>query len=514
MIPVADTAQMRECDRITIEELGLPGLVLMENASRAVAGQALDFFKGNAAGKRVEVFCGKGNNGGDGFAVARHLKNVSALVSVFLVGEVAHLTGDAKFNWELFQRIGGEVSELKDKDRFSRSGPVPDLIIDALLGTGIKGKVSDIYAELITVINETEAPVIAVDIPSGVDGDTGAVNGIAIEAEATVTFGLVKRGLTFPPGRDHCGSVIVADIGIPPEVVARQNISLYIATEEDARKNIPRRKASAHKGDAGHVYILAGSPGLTGAAIISAESAMRTGAGLVVVGVPRSLNPVLESKMLEAMSQPLAETKNGTLSKRALPEILPRLEWADVVVVGPGLGRDPETAELLEEVFDNIHTPLIVDADGLNILADFPHLKAKLPPDTILTPHPGEFSRLTGVEKSKLLADPFKSAAFWAQEWKLTLVLKGSPTLTASSSGRMIINSTGNSGMATGGSGDALTGIIAALIGQGIPVAQAAWTGVYIHGAAGDRAMDECGIHGMVAGDIIRHLPGTVKSLA
>ncbi len=510
MIPVADIAQMRECDRITIEELGIPGLVLMENASRAVAFEALERLGEEPSGKIAWVFCGKGNNGGDGFAVARHLKNAGVVVHVVLMGRADGLKGDARFNCELFRRLGGGIIESKGDEPPVPPGGKPDLVIDALLGTGFTGVVQGGYASAVELINRTGAPVIAVDIPSGVEGDTGAVNGPAVQADVTVTFGLLKRGLLLPPGREAAGEVIVADIGIPPAVVNRQDIRLNLVGEPDVRRAMPRRLPTAHKGDAGHVYIIAGSTGLTGAAAMAAKAAMRTGTGLVVVGVPRSLNPILEVKLDEAMTQPLAETAAGALSVEAFDEISPRLEWAQVVVIGPGLGRDPATSELIAKLLPVIDRPLVIDADGLNHLAEHPELLQALPEATILTPHPGEFARLTGLTTKRIRSDPVGAARQWALEWGATVVLKGSPTVTATADERVYINPTGNSGMATGGTGDVLTGVVAGLVAQGVDPRDAAWLGAYIHGAAGDRARETKGTYGLVAGDLVDYLPETM----
>lgn len=513
MIPIASTAQMRECDRITIEELGLPGLVLMENASRSVAFEILEWFGDDPSARIVWIVCGKGNNGGDGFAVARHLKNAGITVYVTLLGDSEGLKGDAKFNCELFRQLGGEIFEISGKKGVEPPPNSPDLIVDALLGTGFTGSVRGKYAAAIEMINDMVARIVAVDIPSGVEGDSGSVNGPAIEADVTVTFGLLKQGLVLPPGRELAGDVIVADIGIPPETVNQQSIRQLMVDESDVRRHLPHRKITAHKGDAGHVYLLAGAPGLTGAAAMSAKAAMRTGAGLVVVGVPCSLNPVLETKLDEAMTQPLPETGTGCLSSEAVNSAVMRIKWAHAVAIGPGLGQDPDTLILLENLLPEITQPLVLDADGLNHIANKPALLESLPEGTILTPHPGELARLTGLTTGSILSNRIETAREWAAEWRVVLVLKGSPTVTASPDGTVYINSTGNPGMATGGSGDVLTGIIASLAAQGIDSTTAAWMGVYLHGVAGDIAKEDRGVHGMVAGDIIDSLPGVIKKL-
>jgi len=513
MISVANTHQMRECDRVTIHDIGLPGMVLMENASRAVAESASEMLDGNVSGSRIIVFCGKGNNGGDGFAVARYLQNAGAELTLYLLGSKISLSGDAKLNCQLFQKLGGKVTEVKSMENL----PLPDfdcnLIIDGLLGTGFKGKTRELYAAAIQQINQINAPVLSIDIPSGVDGNTGQTAGEAVLANRTVTFGLLKRGLMLSPGKELSGQAIVTDIGIPPQVVKAQNINCRLIEVDDVSRLIPLRHPSSHKRDVGIVYLLAGSPGMTGAATLAARGAIRSGAGLTAVGIPSSLNKIMEVKLTETMTQGLPETEFGYLSSAALPHVTQLLEWADVLGIGPGLGRNVETGKLLEGILNYINIPIVIDADGLNLLADNPQLLELLPPNCVLTPHPGEFNRLSGVSMDDISADRLKAVAEFAVKWKVIVVLKGSPTITASPDGKLFLNPTGNAGMATGGSGDVLTGIVAGLIAQGLNPLTAAWTGVYIHGRAGDMASLNKGQHGMLAGDIIECLPYAIKEL-
>jgi len=514
MIPVAKISQMRECDRYTIEELGLPGLVLMENASRAAAVEAFKMLEDDLVGSLVLIYCGKGNNGGDGFAIARHLSNQGADVEVILIGKTGDLKGDAQTNGELFLKLDGIVHEITKEDDFPIFDEMPDLVIDALLGTGFTGQAKGLYAEAIEQINACFSPVLAVDVPSGVDAETGIMVEPAVMADMTVTFGLLKPGLLLPPGRQYCGTIEVADIGIPPDVVSMQDIKQFLITEDDVRYLLPRLHPAAHKGDAGHVFIIAGSPGMTGATALSAEAAMRSGAGLTVVGVPVSLNPILEAKLTEAMTLPLPENGNGFLNKDALSACEERINWADVVVFGPGIGRDKDTVAFFRGLLEKLDKPLVIDADGLNILADNPKLFKILPENTVLTPHPGEFSRLTGLSTTKIAADRIEIVRRMAEKWGVVLVLKGAPSITAIPGGEVTINSTGNAGMASGGSGDVLTGIIASLIAQDLNGATAAWSGNFIHGMAGDMAAEELGQRGMIAGDIIKFLPQVFKKLA
>jgi NAD(P)H-hydrate epimerase len=513
MIPVANIKQMRECDRYTIEELGLPGLILMEHASKAVAAEAVKMLDNDPIDSYILIFCGKGNNGGDGFAVARHLSNNGADVEVVLIGETKDLKGDAKTNCGIFLKLDGIVHEVLKEDDFPLTEEIPDLVIDALLGIGFKGQVSELYAEAIEHIKTFYAPVLSVDVPSGVDAESGLAVEPVVSADVTVTFGLIKPGLILPPGRQYCGDVKVVDIGIPPFVVDKQDIQQFLVTEDDVRFFLPRLHSAAHKGEAGHVFIIAGSPGMTGAAVLSAEAAMRSGAGLTVVGVPASLNPILEAKLTEAMTLRLPENEGGFLSRDALSVCKERIEWADTVVFGPGVGRDKDTASFLKGMLEKLEKPLVIDADGLNLLADNPKLFKKLPKSTVLTPHPGEFSRLTGLSITEITSNRIEIVRKMAKKWGVTLVLKGAPSITAIPGGEVIINSTGNAGMATGGSGDVLTGIIASLIAQGLKAETAAWMGNYIHGAAGDLAAEELGQHGMIAGDIIKFLPQVFRKL-
>ncbi len=504
---------MRECDRLTIEEIGIPGIVLMETASRAVAVKAREMLGGVVIGKKVICLCGKGNNGGDGLAVARHLTGWGAEVFVYLLCKPDILTGDSALNYDNFLRVAGTLKVIESIEDVAQIDFNCDLIIDALLGTGFNPPANELYSQLIKVANESRMPILAVDIPSGVVGDNGLVGDQAIKAQGTVTFGLLKPGILLSPGRDFSGDVVVADIGIPPEVVARQKINLFRVEEDDVRAVLPRLKPDAHKGDAGFVYILAGSPGLTGSAALSAEAAMRAGAGLVTVGVPKSLNPILEIKLTEAMTEPLPETESGGLSQDAWEKVYGRLAWADAVVFGPGLGTDDATGELLALVLREINVPLVIDADGLNLLAKNQELLSRLPSKTILTPHLGEFSRLTGLTVKDISLRSIDLAREYSKLWNVVIHLKGAPSITAAPDGRVMINSTGNQGMATGGSGDVLTGIIAALLGGGVAPFEATWAGSYIHGLAGDLALETMGVRSMIAGDIISHLSTALRKL-
>jgi len=511
---VATPAQMRECDRVTIEEIGLPGIVLMETGSRSVADKVELLIGGDLSDKRVTIFCGKGNNGGDGLACARHLLNRGAEVFTILATTIGNLSGDARSNADLLLKVGGTIIPITSVDDIPSEALICDVVVDALLGTGFTGEVSGLYLELIELIGRMETPVVSVDIPSGVSGETGKIGGKAIRADATVTFGMLKPGLVLPPGRELAGEIIITDIGIPPSIVSIQSIATFMVEAADVQAQLPKRARDAHKGDAGFVYLLAGSPGLTGAAALAAEAAIKTGAGLVVVGTPRSLNPILEVKLTEAMTEPLPETPLGSLSYHATEQVLARLEWADAIAVGPGIGKDPDTGALLDRTLPNVRKPLVIDADALNFLAAKPELLKRLPRLTILTPHPGEFSRLSGISIEEITSHRITHARKFAIEHSVVLHLKGSPSVTASPDGEVFINPTGNPGMATGGSGDVLTGVIVALLAAGTPPVAAAWVGSYVHGLAGDYAAKQVGMLSLSAGDIIQHLHLSLSSLS
>lgn len=512
MKAIATAAQMRECDRVTIEEFGLPGLVLMESASRAVANAAMELLE-ETGGRQVTILCGKGNNGGDGIAVGRHLLNNDYEPSVFLIGKQSELKGDAASQARFFEQCGGELIELAEDDELEFDDS--NLIIDALLGTGFKGEVTGLMWNVIETVNDSGIPVISIDIPSGISTDSGDVSGAAIEADLTVTFGMLKPGLIFSPGREHAGKVIVADIGIPASVVEEQGIELYQVEPTDLPPYLPKLAPDAHKGTAGRVYILGGSPGLTGAACLTAEAAAHSGAGLVVVGTPAGCNSILEAKLTEPMTQPLPETTSGCLAVSGWEAIRAKIEWADAVAIGPGLGRDPETAELIHQVIAECgqKKPLMIDADGLYHLGNNKAWLKELGWNIALTPHPGELAHLLGVSTEEVIHDRIGIARKCAAEWQVVVHLKGAPSLTALPDGGCLINSTGNPGIATGGSGDVLTGIITALAGGGLEVAEAAWVGACLHGLSGDEAAEDIGERSLVASDLIRYLPDALAGL-
>ncbi|MFC1568910.1 NAD(P)H-hydrate dehydratase [bacterium] len=503
--------EMREMDRQTIEDVHLPGLLLMEHAGMAVADMAVEMLD-EVDGDTISIFCGKGNNGGDGFVTARILFQQGWMVTVFLVGNPEDLGGDAQINFNAVQALGINIVLLNSEKDLPNIDSA-DLIIDALLGTGIRGEVTGFVALLMDWINQSPIQVLSVDVPSGLHCDNGQFEGACIEADATVTFGELKRGLVVPPGRDLAGLVDIAEIGIPYQVADSINVKTWLVEDSDCLVRLPSRPVSAHKGDFGKLLVLAGSRGLTGAAALTSMAALRTGSGLVVLGCPAGSNSILESKLTEVMTQPLSETEQGSLSLSAEGEIQSQLEWADVLAIGPGLSQHSETQTLIRKIVMDCELPMVIDADGLNAFTDQPGSFKKKKGPFILTPHPGELARLTHLEMGDIESDPIEIARKWACEWQCVLVLKGAPTVIGHPDGHVYVNSTGNSGMATAGSGDVLTGIIAGLLAQGCSVQDASICGVYLHGLAGDLVIEDDSDRALIASDITETLGMAFQSL-
>jgi len=499
MRAVVTAAEMREMDRRTINEVGISGLILMENAGIGILKLVTNAVK-NMDSPRIFIICGKGNNGGDGMVVVRHLRNASHDVHAFLLGESGKLKGDALANYRMLSGMGVRVHEIKDAAGLKKT-PGPDLIVDALLGTGVQGPVQGAMADVIAWMNAQGVPVISVDMPSGVDSDSGSIQGIAVRAAETGTMGEMKCGLVLPPGREMAGRVSVIDIGIPGIVKEKQNVRTWIPQKQDIGLRLPARPAAAHKGTFGKVAVLAGSTGMTGAAALSSRSVLMAGAGLVILGIPEGLNMILEQKLTEVITRPLPQTDTGSLSVTAAPVINELLEWADAAAVGPGLSDHPDTVQLLHDLIPRVSIPLVLDADGINAFEGQARLLEKRKSPWIITPHAGELARLTGYSIDQILADRISIARDCAARFHAVLVLKGSPTVIADPGGDIFLNPTGNSGMATAGSGDVLTGMIAGLLGQSVPYLDAALCGVYLHGLAGDLAAGETGQRSMLASD-------------
>lgn len=511
------TAQeMREMDRRTIESFGLPGRILMENAGRGAADALLERF-GPLCGGGVAVMAGRGNNGGDGFVIARCLCQKKIPVTVYLAAKAGDVRGDAAANLALLEKIGVEVVEIPDRIGFAAQKTAMNahaLWVDALLGTGLNSEVRGYFREIIDFINDHRAPVFAVDIPSGLSADTGQICGAAVKADLTTTFAFAKRGHHIHPGSALSGPVTIIDIGIPHHIAGEIAPRLHLLTGETAASHMPDRPADAHKGTCGHLLVLAGSPGKTGAAALSAISAMRAGAGLVTLGLPSGINAAMEPMAVEVMTHPLPETATGTLCPDSFTAIRKLAEGKRCIAAGPGMGCSAETAELVAKLAGEIDLPLVLDADALNGLAEGPEVLKKRKAPAILTPHPGEMARLAGATVAEIQENRVAAACDFAQRFGVYLILKGAGSVIALPDGRAWINPTGNPGMASGGMGDVLTGIIAGLVTQGATPHGAVLAGTWLHGKAADALAQKTGAVGYLASEVMGALPSAREKLA
>lgn len=512
---IVTASQMQELDRRTIEEAGIPGATLMERAGTGVVSAFEDTF-GSPKGRTICIFCGKGNNGGDGWVVARLMRRKQAKVKTLLLGSVSDLRGDAKTMYRRFVKLAGAKAVVTNPTAASvqKALSQSDYVVDALLGTGISSTVKATYQEVIQAINDAKRPVIAVDLPSGIHTDTGVILGTAIRADLTVTFGYPKLGLYLGQGIDCSGSVRVTDIGIPSQFIDDLPGDISLLTASEMRALLPPRPASAHKGTFGHAGIIAGSPGKTGAAALAAKAALRTGVGLVTVAIPSRANPVLESKLLEAMTFPVLDTESGTFGLQALPQIREFASLRDSIAIGPGLTTHPETTQFVQMFMKDLDRPSVIDADGLNALAGHCEVFKACKGQLIVTPHPGEMSRLVGHASPRAVNEHRVSVASdFAKAHGVVVVLKGARTVVAHPGGAVTICPTGNPGMASAGMGDVLTGMLAGFLAQGLVPWDAARLGVYLHGWAGDLAAATRGQAGLIAGDLIDQLPQAIMAL-
>jgi NAD(P)H-hydrate epimerase len=511
-------AQMRAIDRETIDHHHIPGSTLMENAGRGIADYILTSLI-SSEHHSVAVFCGKGNNGGDGLVVARHLFEAEIPVSVYYLGSTASMSEDARLNYDRALRIGVPMLEVTSLAELPEHLSA-DIIVDALFGTGFTGTPADVAALAIDYINRqgsTGREVVAVDLPSGLNADTGLFDGSVVQATHTCTLALPKFGLYLTPGRELAGrEVAIIPIGIPEAVVEAMNLHLDLTTEDDIRRWLPVRKPDGHKGDFGKLFVLAGSTGMTGAPCLAALAAMRAGVGLAKIGCPSSVQPIIATKTTEMTSVGLPDVKRaGALALRSLGEVRRHMTEHDAIVIGPGLGRHHETRELIRRLIDKLEIPAILDADGLNAfegVIELLEMRSGNGP-LVITPHAGEFFRLTGVTPPTDIHERANLAVEYARRLRVTLVLKGSPSLVASQTGECYLNPTGNSGMATGGSGDVLSGIIGALLAQSADPFKTAVMAVYLHGASGDIAAEMLTERAMIAGDMIDCLPEAFMAL-
>ncbi|MDX2481696.1 MAG: NAD(P)H-hydrate dehydratase [Desulfuromusa sp.] len=511
-------SEVMALDRQAINQIGIPGVVLMENAGRACsdlfAHKFSDYFPGS-----VLVLAGKGNNGGDGYVMARILAGRGWRVTTLVLGLEAAISGDARVMLDIILKLGLPIRFIDDisvlEECFAEAAPA--LIVDAIFGTGLQSDVRGLQAEAITLINESIAPVFAVDIPSGVDGSTGRVCGIAVRADLTVTFDHAKIGHGSQPGAEYAGDLKVVDIGIPTTGRQKFTSHVHLLDEAEVQALLPDRSVVGHKGKFGHLLVLAGSPGKTGAAALAGNAGVRSGCGLVTVATPAAVHDIIEVKLTEAMSYPLAD-QDGLISLRSQSQIAQLLVDRQALAIGPGLGQSTDLAELVRFLVDTVVVPMVIDADGLNLLVgQLECLQGRSGQPVILTPHPGEMARLTGLTVSDIEANRFEVARQFAIKYGVILLLKGTRTLIAAPDGRVNINSTGNDGLASGGSGDVLTGLIGGLLAQGVGGFSAATLGAWLHGRAAELLADSQGTAGMAASDLLHQLPvarqGLVKGI-
>jgi hydroxyethylthiazole kinase-like uncharacterized protein yjeF len=501
---IVTAAEMRDIDRATSERFGVHSITLMENAGAAVAEFVLSHY---SSARRVVVICGKGNNGGDGFVAARRLHQRGKHVQVILLADPSELRGDAR---EMFSKIPVPVMAVHSTEEWKTERVQltlhADLYVDAILGTGFKPPVGGLYAEAIAALNVSTTPVVAVDIPSGADADAmGHQTGAVARANAVVTFTAPRPAHVFGELTD--GPTDVAPIGSPDEAITSA-LGLNVITANDIASLVALRAADAHKGSFGHVLIVGGSRGKSGAAAMAGIAALRVGAGLSTAATAKSVLPTVAGFHPELMTEPLEETDAGTIATGALERLNKLAEGKTVLAVGPGVSRHPDTTEFVRKLVANNHTPIVLDADGLNAFADHASELNGSERPLVLTPHPGEMARLIGSTSTAVQQDRLNIARNFAREHQLNLVLKGHRTLVAQPDGTVWVNTTGNPGMATGGTGDILTGMVAGFIAQSPDrTLDAVLAAVHLHGLAGDVARESMGEHSLIATDLLKALP-------
>jgi NAD(P)H-hydrate epimerase len=503
---VCTVEEMRTCDRRAGDEYGVADHVLMENAGEAVYYAILREI--GVAGKRFAVVCGAGNNGGDGCVVARKLHSAGAEVSVYLLGAPKAFGASAGMYYEMLEKSGAGIVVDPSAEEVAAGLAECDVVLDGIFGTGVTREVGGRYREVIERINACGKTVVAIDIPSGIGGDTGRVLGVAVAADLTVTFGLPKRGNLLYPGAEHGGKLLVTQISYPPGLIESAKVGVEIVRPVP----LPPREAAGHKGDFGDVLFVAGAANYYGAPYLASLSLLKAGGGYSRLAAPRSVTPVVAGLAPEVVFAPQEETAEGSLALAAEASLLELASSVDFVVCGPGLSLAGETQELVRKLAGAIEKPLLVDGDGLTAVASDIGILHGRAAATVLTPHPGEAARLLGCTTADVQADPIRTAQKCAARTGAIVVLKGAHSLVALPDGSVTINTSGNNGMATAGSGDVLTGTIAAMHGLGMELPDAVRTGVFLHGYAGDLAAQEAGKDGMTARDVLEALPYAVKS--
>lgn len=525
---IVTSTKMKELDLLAAKKFSIPLILLMENAGADIARNIVEYVRNkNIINPKILIVAGPGNNGGDGIVTARHLLNLFDKTSVLLVILTkGSYQGDSKINYEIIKRITRIDNRIKIiVNKFDGVKNFnPNIIVDAIFGTGFirkarprlrrEGAPSDMFKNAINMINELSGYKIAIDIPSGVNGDTGSIEGSAVKADTTITMGLIKRGHILYPGKEYCGDVKIANLGVAYENL-RDAFNTFLLDHEFVKQNLPERKPNGHKGTFGSVLIVAGGKGYSGAACLTSLGALSSGAGLVRLCYPISINTAVEKKLTEVIKVPLPATSEDTLALIGFYKIKEVAQQSTVIAIGPGITTDPETKELTQKIITAINLPTVIDADGLNNLT-LAHLY-KIPKhrrlNTVLTPHLGEFSRLFGIPAKIVNSNRIEIIREWAKKLSIIIVLKGAPTVISDANGNVYINPTGNSGLAKGGTGDVLTGLIAGFIAQGSTPINASCLGVYLHGLSADLAVKDKTEYSLVATDLIKTLPKAISTI-
>jgi len=510
--------QMRNIDRRAISRYHVPGIILMENAGRVVVEHLLESLKDDMDDMAVAIVCGKGNNGGDGFVVARHLHGLGVTPTIFLVARREDVEGDSAANLRILDRLPVPVHEISDSEawRGLAQGENPlatfDVVVDALLGTGLKGRVRGDYAIIVRDMNESGAHLVSVDVPSGLSGGRATVAGAAVHADATVTFMAPKIPHLFPPAESFCGDLIVADIGIPPEALADEGVWLNWVDEDLLEGLLPPRVDDSHKGDYGHVMVVGGSVGKAGSVRLAAEAVLAAGAGLVTAAVPATVRAEVAA-FAPAMTEPLDETGQGEISRRAITGLRRSLSQKSLLAIGMGAGQGRETQATIRSLVTGAKVPVVLDADGLNAFVGHDDELSGAKRPLVITPHPGEMARLCGITSREVQAGRVDTCRRFALTHACHVVLKGYRTLVGTPAGEVYVNPTGNPGLATGGSGDVLTGLLAGLMAGGLPVTDALLLGVFVHGLAADMAAQDTGLLSLTARRLLDALPEAMAQM-
>lgn len=510
---VLSPERMKKYDEYAISTWGIPSAVLMENAGRSTYRLMLETYL-RRPGTRVAVMAGRGNNGGDGFVIARYAHGDGFPTKVFLLGEPDALKGDAKRNMELYLSMGGVVVAVGAASAEAAEGiREADVIVDAIFGTGLTKEVAGVEAAVIEEINRSGKPVIAVDIPSGLDGTSGLPLGVAVRATHTYTYGYPKLGQLLHPGVSYRGRLTVVDISLPAAAASTLGVDAHVVDGEILRRIFRRRPPEAHKGMFGSVAVIAGSVGKTGAAVMASTAALKIGAGLVTLVIPGSLNNIAASKVTEAMTYPVEDQGRGVFLLSSYEAVRDFAADKDVVIVGPGLGRAPETMTLVRRLYGDLDASFVIDADGIGAFEGHVDLLKKGKGKALLTPHPGEFGRLTGASPKDVNRDRLDLGRRFAKNYRVGLVLKGAPTVTFSPDGEAFINPTGNPALSKGGSGDVLTGFIGGLAGQGYTLTESGFFGAYLHGYIADTWAGEFTDMDLMAQEVISGTGAAIRDI-